>query len=65
METDQEEDPSIHLLEGSTSFVGGLVIKKKSQADHEFKKPDLPKKSMLGLDKLAGFVIFKLIWIND
>lgn len=51
---DTEEDSSIHRLEGSSSSVGGLIIKKKSQAEHEFKKPDIPRKSLLGLDKLAG-----------
>lgn len=51
---DSEEDSSIHRLEGSAPVVGGLIIKKKSQAEHEFKKPDIPRKSLLGLDKLAG-----------
>ncbi|ODM99478.1 Pre-mRNA-splicing factor ATP-dependent RNA helicase PRP16, partial [Orchesella cincta] len=50
---DAEEDASIHRLEGSSASVGGLIIKKKSQVEHEFKRPDLPKKSLLGLDKLA------------
>lgn len=54
---DAEEDSSIHRLEGSSSSVGGLIIKKKSQVEHEFKRPDVPRKSLLGLDKLAGMYI--------
>lgn len=55
---DSEDDPSLHRLEGSTSVTGGLIIKKKSQAEHEFKRPDIPRKSLLGLDKLAGNIEF-------
>ncbi|CAG7822437.1 unnamed protein product [Allacma fusca] len=50
----EDEDPSVHRLEGSSGDeVGGLIIKKKSQVEHEFKKPEIPKKSLLGLDRLA------------
>lgn len=52
---DMEYDDSINRLEGTSGTeVGGLIIKKKAQAEHEFKRPDLPKKSLLGLDRLAG-----------
>lgn len=51
---DDKYDSTIHRLEGTTGKeVGGLIIKKKSQAEHEFKKPELPKRSLLGLDRLA------------
>lgn len=50
-----ELEDTVDRLEGSTdSEVGGLVIKKKSQVEHEFKKPALPTGSVLGLDRLAG-----------
>jgi hypothetical protein len=50
------EYDAVDRLEGSSGEeFGGLIIKKKTpQAEHEFKRPDLPKKSRLGLDKLAG-----------
>jgi len=55
MEDDYE---SVSRLEGSTGDeVGGLIIKKKSVVEHEFKRPDIPRKSLLGLDKLAGWQI--------
>jgi len=56
IEQEAEEDSTVHRLEGlsADNQVGGLVIKKKSTAEHQFKKPDLPKKSLLGLDRLAG-----------
>ena len=53
---DPDEDPSLHRLEGSGVQKGGLVLmKKKISGDesHLFKKPSLPKVSLLGLDKLA------------
>lgn len=52
-----DDDPSLHRLEGSSgSEQGGLVIMKKKpkQGDFEFKKPVVPKVSLLGLDKLAA-----------
>lgn len=54
-----DEDSSIHRLEGSSgSEKGGLIIMKKGPSkdteQHSFKKPDLPKVSLLGLDKLAA-----------
>ena len=55
-----EIDDNVDRLEGTSGLeVGGLVVKKKPQVEHEFKKPDLPKLSLLGLDRLAGryFVI--------
>lgn len=51
-----DEDPSLHRLEGSDGQKGGLIImKKKACGDdaHTFKKPALPKVSLLGLDRLA------------
>lgn len=54
---DPDDDPALHRLEGSSgSEKGGLVImKKKSEhGDFKFKKPSLPKVSLLGLDKLAA-----------
>lgn len=47
---DLDEDDGIHRLEGSSSSVGGLVIKKE-QKEPTFK---VPKPSLLGLDKLAA-----------
>ncbi|XP_064611896.1 LOW QUALITY PROTEIN: pre-mRNA-splicing factor ATP-dependent RNA helicase PRP16-like [Liolophura sinensis] len=56
---DMDEDPSVHRLEGSSGSVkGGLVIMKKGPSkdteQHSFKKPVLPKVSILGLDRLAA-----------
>ncbi|GFN95991.1 pre-mRNA-splicing factor ATP-dependent RNA helicase prp16-like [Plakobranchus ocellatus] len=51
-------DNDIHRLEGSSNESGGLVIMKKGPSkgsdSHQFKKPDLPKVSLLGLDRLAA-----------
>ncbi len=50
-----EIDDHVGRLEGSSGTeVGGLVLKKKPQVEHEFKKPALPQTSLLGLDRLAG-----------
>lgn len=46
---DEDDDPSMHRLEGSTSSRGGLVLK-KDKKESSFK---IPKPSLLGLDKLA------------
>ena len=50
-------DDEIHRLEGSTGGKGGLVIMKKkataTENPHTFKKPELPRMSLLGLDRLA------------
>ena len=56
---DPEDEPSLHRLEGTSGMEkGGLVIMKKgpsSETDqHQFKKPQLVGKSLLGLDKLAA-----------
>lgn len=49
---DDEDDPSVHRLEGTSSSSGGLVIKKaKKDSSLSFK---VPKTSLLGLDKLAA-----------
>lgn len=57
--TDPDDDTSLHRLEGSGVQKGGLVIMKKGpsqdgESPHVFKRPDLPRVSMLGLDKLAA-----------
>lgn len=55
---DLESD--IHRLEGTSgNESGGLVIMKKGPAQdgdaaHTFKRPEAPKVSLLGLDKLAA-----------
>ncbi|PSN46456.1 Pre-mRNA-splicing factor ATP-dependent RNA helicase PRP16 [Blattella germanica] len=51
MET-AEEDSDLYRLEGSKEEKGGLIIKKKP-SDAVFKTP-APRKSILGLDKLAA-----------
>lgn len=54
---DFEDGGDVHRLEGSSEQEqGGLVImKKKTDGEaHTFKKPDIPKVSMFGLDKLAA-----------
>ncbi|XP_058256657.1 pre-mRNA-splicing factor ATP-dependent RNA helicase PRP16 isoform X2 [Hemibagrus wyckioides] len=50
-----EDDASLHRLEGSSSQVGGLIVKKKSAASeqHVFRAP-APRTSLLGLDLLAA-----------
>lgn len=53
-------DEDIHRLEGSSGDEsGGLIIMKKGPskgeaASHTFKKPDVPRVSLLGLDKLSA-----------
>ncbi|CAG5128460.1 unnamed protein product [Candidula unifasciata] len=53
-------DEDIHRLEGTSgNESGGLVIMKKGPsgddgASHAFKKPDVPRVSLLGLDKLSA-----------
>lgn len=52
-----EDDGGIHRLEGTSGQEqGGLVIMKKKPSGeaHTFKKPDMPKVSLFGLDKLAA-----------
>ncbi|XP_070574858.1 pre-mRNA-splicing factor ATP-dependent RNA helicase PRP16-like [Ptychodera flava] len=53
-----DDDPSIHRLEGSSSQVGGLIIKKKPKDKSDkpvFKNPnEIPRASLLGLDVLAA-----------
>ncbi|KAK3086642.1 hypothetical protein FSP39_021298 [Pinctada imbricata] len=52
---DPDDDPALHRLDGTSgNQKGGLVIMKTSDKEHTFKKPDLPKKSLLGLDRLAA-----------
>ena len=52
---DPDDDPALHRLEGSeVNQKGGLILmKKKTDEQHTFKKPALPMKSLLGLDRLA------------
>ncbi|BFZ12702.1 hypothetical protein BsWGS_15741 [Bradybaena similaris] len=53
-------DEDIHRLEGSSGDEsGGLIIMKKGPskgeaASHTFKKPDVPRVSLLGLDRLSA-----------
>ncbi|XP_035826324.1 pre-mRNA-splicing factor ATP-dependent RNA helicase PRP16 [Aplysia californica] len=55
-----EVDEEIHRLEGSSGQEqGGLLIMKKGPSksadnSHKFKKPDTPRISLLGLDRLAA-----------
>ncbi|GFR79064.1 pre-mRNA-splicing factor ATP-dependent RNA helicase PRP16-like [Elysia marginata] len=54
-----ELDSDIHRLEGSSgNESGGLVIMKKGPSKgsdaHHFKKPEMPRSSILGLDRLAA-----------
>lgn len=53
-----EEDESLYKLEGSKEEIGGLIIKKKPAPikDFQFKVP-----SLLGLDKLAGILLFSFV----
>ncbi|XP_049807833.1 pre-mRNA-splicing factor ATP-dependent RNA helicase PRP16 [Schistocerca nitens] len=51
MEGDEE---GVYRLEGITEEVGGLVVKKKPVNDDGVFKTPAPKKSLLGLDKLAA-----------
>lgn len=58
LELDFDDDGGVHRLEGSSGEEqGGLVIMKKKpdgETPHTFKKPDMPKVSLFGLDKLAA-----------
>ena len=54
-----EDDKTHQVLEGCSGGTGGLVIMKKgpsssSEASHTFKRPEIPKVSLLGLDRLAA-----------
>jgi hypothetical protein len=51
---DCDSDSDLYRLEGSKSERGGLIIKKKPVEDDGLFKAPAPKKSILGLDKLAG-----------
>lgn len=54
------EDDGVYRLEAPSVQRGGLIIKKKNQDGNSssFKVPEV-KKSLLGLDRLAGWsVIF-------
>lgn len=42
------------ILEGSSGGGGGLVLRKAKDDDATFKKPAIPRGSLLGLDKLAA-----------
>lgn len=51
-----DDEDGIHKLPGYRQTEGGLFIKKKPKPtdQFQFKIPDIPKSSLLGLDKLAG-----------
>lgn len=51
-----DDEDGVHKLAGSNQTEGGLIIKKKPKPaeQFEFKIPNIPKGSLLGLDKLAG-----------
>lgn len=51
-----DDEEGVHKLSGYNNTEGGLIIKKKPKPaeQFEFKIPDVPKGSLLGLDKLAG-----------
>lgn len=51
-----DDEDGVHKLSGYNHTEGGLIIKKKPKPaeQFEFKIPDVPKGSLLGLDKLAG-----------
>jgi len=51
---DCDGDSDLYRLEGSKNERGGLIVKKKPPEDSEVFKAPIPKKSILGLDKLAG-----------
>jgi hypothetical protein len=62
---DGDDDADLYRLEGSKNEGGGLIIKKKPPEDSGVFKAPAPKKSILGLDKLAGnfyisFVLYNL-----
>lgn len=56
------DDDGVYRLEGSNGDeVGGLVLKSKPIDDEgTFKTPFSPKKSVLGLDKLAGMLTLSI-----
>ena len=56
---DVEDDEGVYRLEPVEEKQGGLIIKKKPepQAAFQFK---VPQTSLLGLDRLAGKVIYGL-----
>lgn len=60
---DCEGDSDMYRLEGSKDERGGLIIKKKPPGDVGVFKAPTPKKSILGLDKLAGN--FCLNWFHN
>lgn len=51
-----DDEDGVHKLSGYNNTEGGLIIKKKPKPaeQFQFKIPDVPKGSLLGLDKLAG-----------
>lgn len=51
-----DDEDGVHKLSGYNHTEGGLIIKKKPKPaeQFEFKIPDVPKGSLLGLDKLAA-----------
>jgi hypothetical protein len=49
-----DDDSDLYRLEGSKNESGGLIVKKKPPEDSAVFKVPAPKKSILGLDKLAG-----------
>lgn len=51
-----DDEDGVHKLSGYNHTEGGLIIKKKPKPaeQFQFKVPDLPKGSLLGLDKLAS-----------
>ena len=51
---DCDDDSELYRLEGSKIEKGGLIIKKKPSTDNAVFKTPLARKSILGLDKLAG-----------
>lgn len=51
---DCDGDSDLYRLEGSKDERGGLIVKKKPPGDNELFKAPAPKKSILGLDKLAA-----------
>jgi hypothetical protein len=53
---DCDDDSYLYRLEGSKNERGGLIIMKKPPGDSGVFKTPAPKKSILGLDKLAGKV---------
>lgn len=52
-----DDEDGVHKLAGYNHTEGGLIIKKKPKpaGQFQFKVPDLPRASLFGLDKLAGW----------